>query len=119
LPPVDFECTKESIMPEQPKASDQFSPVDPSAGQPNSARKSSGNEPEPLASLGAELLRRAAESQVVLETAWDELMAAWAIQGEPVGIAALRARIERECGTNPEDNACSRELIALREENRT
>jgi hypothetical protein len=106
-------------MPEQPEASELFSSVDPLAGQPNSARKSSGNEPEPLASLGAELLRRAAERQAVLETAWDELMAAWGIQGEPVGIEQLRARIQQECGTNPHDNAFSRELIALREEHRT
>lgn len=81
--------------------------------------KRSGHEPEPLANLGAELLRRAAESQAVLETAWDELMAAWGIQGEPVGVEQLRARIQQECGTDPPDNAFSRELIALREERRT
>lgn len=103
-------------MPEQPETSERPSPVDPLAGQPNSARKRSGNDPEPLASLGAELLRRAAESQTALETAWDELMAAWGIQGEPVGIEQLRARIQQECGANPQDNAFSRELIALREE---
>lgn len=106
-------------MTEQPETSKRSSSVDPLAGQPNSARKGSGTEPEPLASLGAELLRRAAESQAVLETAWDELMSAWGIQGEPVGIEQLRARIQQECGTNPQDNAFSRELIALREEHRT
>jgi hypothetical protein len=106
-------------MPELPETSEQSSPVNTLAGQPNSARKSSGNEPEPLANLGAELLRRATESQAILETAWDELMAAWGIQGEPVAIEQLRARIQQECGTNPQDNAFSRELIALREEHGT
>jgi hypothetical protein len=106
-------------MPEQPETSERSSPVDSRAAQPNSARSRSGNEPEPLARLGAELLHRAADSQAVLEAAWDELMAAWGIQGEPVGIEPLRARIQQECGTNPQENAFSRELIALREEHRT
>lgn len=106
-------------MPEQPETSERSSPVDPRAAQPISARKRAGNEPEPLASLGAELLHRAAQSQAVLERAWDELMAAWGIEGEPVGIEQLRARIQQECGTDPQDNAFSRELIALREEHRT
>jgi hypothetical protein len=106
-------------MPEQPETSEQSFSVDPLAGQPSSARKRSGDEAGSLANLGAELLRRAAESQAVLETAWDELMATWGIQAEPIGIEQLRARVQEEGGTNPQDNAFSRELIALREEHRT
>jgi hypothetical protein len=45
-------------------------------------------------------------------------MAAWGIQGEPIGIEQLRARIQQECGTNLQDNAFSRELIARREDGR-
>ena len=71
-----------------------------------------------LASLGAELLRRAEESQPALEAAWDELLARWGIHGQPVGVKQLRARIEEECGGSPEDSAFSRELIARREERR-
>jgi hypothetical protein len=71
-----------------------------------------------LASLGAELFRRAKEGQPALETAWDELLALWGIQGEPLGVERLRETILRESGSKPEDNEFSRELIALREERR-
>jgi hypothetical protein len=84
----------------------------PSGGGSEAPRK----ERDALASLGADLLRRAAESQPVLEAAWNELMARWGIRGEPVGVQRLRAMIQEECGTNPEDNAFTRELIALRAE---
>lgn len=68
--------------------------------------------------LGAELLRRAEESQPALEAVWDELLASWGIQGQPVGVERLRTQIEKECGGSPEDCEFSRELIALREERR-
>jgi hypothetical protein len=71
-----------------------------------------------LESLGADLLRRAEESQTVLAAAWDELMARLGSQDEPIGIQSLRERIQQECGSKPADNALSRELIALREEHR-
>jgi hypothetical protein len=71
-----------------------------------------------LESLGAQLLRGAEESQPVLETAWDELMARWGVHGQPIGIQRLRERIQEECGSEPGDNALSRELTALREEHR-
>jgi hypothetical protein len=74
------------------------------------------DQPNALASLGAELLRRAKESQPALEAAWDELLAKWAIHGQPVAIERLRERIQQESGSKPEDNSLSRELIALREE---
>ena len=79
---------------------------------------SSRDERSELASLGADLLRRARESQPALEAAWDALLAKWGVHGEPIGIARLRAMIADECGTKPEDNAFSRELITLREERR-
>lgn len=82
------------------------------AGQP------ACGERDPLACLGAELLRRAAESQPTLETAWNELLATWGVHGEPVGVKRLRAMIQEDSGSKPEDNHFSRELIALREERR-
>lgn len=55
----------------------------------------SGNKPDhdhnALTSLGAELLRRADESQPVLEAAWHELLAGWGVHGEPMNIPLLRA----------------------------
>ncbi len=72
-----------------------------------------------LESLGAELLRRAEESQPLLEAAWDELMAKWGVHGEPIGIQRLRELIQQECGSKPADNTLSRELIALREEHQS
>ena len=71
-----------------------------------------------LASLGADLLRRAEESQPALETAWDELLASWGIRGEPLGVQRLREMIREESGGKPEDNEFSSELIALREQRR-
>ena len=76
------------------------------------------NDRDALESLGAELLRRAEESQPALDAAWDELLASWGIQGQPVGVRRLRAQIEEECGGSPVGSEFSRELIALREERR-
>ena len=73
------------------------------------------DNPEALARLGAELLRRAEESQPALAAAWDDLMARWGIHGTPVGVARLRELIRRDAGGKPVDNEFSRELIALRE----
>jgi hypothetical protein len=82
------------------------------------ATKLLSGDRDALASLGAELLRRAEESQPVLERAWNDLMASWGVHGEPVGVERLRALIQKEFAASPEDNAFSRELIALREERR-
>jgi hypothetical protein len=101
------------------KASRQPARVEQRTGQPGCGSVPPHTEPDALACLGAELLRRAAESQPVLEKAWNELMASWGVHGEPVGVERLRALIQEECGTNSEDNAFSRELIALREERRS
>ena len=70
------------------------------------------------ACLGAELVRRAEESQPTLEAAWDQLMTHWGIRGESVGAERLRAMIQQDCGTNPSEPEFSRELIRLREERR-
>jgi hypothetical protein len=72
-----------------------------------------------LARLGADLLRRADESQPALDAAWDHLMTDWNVRGEPVGVERLRLMIQTETGENPADNDFSRELIALREERRS
>ena len=86
------------------------------AAKGSSTSDASSSEAKALASLGAELLRRAEESQPALEAAWDELMASWGIRGEPVGVERLREMIRDESGQEPIDNEFSRELIALREE---
>jgi hypothetical protein len=91
-------------------------PVPPQNATPIGGNGSSRNPDNTLASLGAELLRRATESQLALEAAWDDLMQKWGIHGEPIDIQVLRERIQQECGTKPEENAFSREIIALRED---
>jgi len=78
----------------------------------------SSAERDALASLGAELLRRAEESQPAMEAAWDDLMATWGIHGKPLGVRRLRESIEQESGGKPDDNEFSRELIAPREDRR-
>jgi hypothetical protein len=78
----------------------------------------SSAERDAIASLGAELLRRAEESQQALETAWDGLMTTWGIHGEPLGVQRLRESIQKELGGKPDDNQFSHELIALREDRR-
>lgn len=102
-----------------PNASKQPVPVEQRTGQSGCGGVPSDTEPDALACLGAELLRRAKESQPDLERAWNDLMASWGIRGEPIGTERLRALIQQECGTDPDDNAFSRELIALREERRS
>jgi hypothetical protein len=87
-------------------------------GEPSAAQGRSGDERNALACLGAELLRRADESQPALETAWDELLARWGVHGEPVGVQRLREMFQRESGGKTDNKAFSRELIALREERR-
>lgn len=67
-----------------------------------------------LASLGADLLRRAEDSRPALESTWDELMARWGVIGNPVGAERVRDLIRQERGEGPDDIEFSRELIALR-----
>jgi hypothetical protein len=70
---------------------------------------------ETPAERGARLLREAALSQAQLTAGWAKAMAEMGIVGKPVGIERLREMIAA-CGIKPEDNACSREIIAMREE---
>ena len=77
--------------------------TDESALRLNGRHEPTGENRSALASLGAKLLRRAEENQAEenqpgLEAAWDELLASWGIQGEPVGIEQLRATIQSESG---------------------
>ncbi len=88
------------------------------AAEESATQGRSGAERDALARLGAELLRRAEESQPALEMAWDALMASWDIHGEPLGIQHLREMVQQESGGKPDDNKFSRELVALREERR-
>jgi len=90
--------------------------IEQPSGPNRSGTETARNERDSLAGLGAELLRRAEESQPVIETAWDYLMARWGLHGQPLGVQRLRAMIQEECGANPEDNAFSRQLIAQRKE---
>ena len=88
------------------------------SAEQSAIRERSSVERDALASLGAELLRRAEESQPALETAWDGLMATWGIHGEPLGVQRLRESIQQELGSKPECNEFSHDLIAQREERR-
>lgn len=103
----------------QKDAANSMIPIHPKSGSGASVdTEGCRHDCDALESLGAELLRRAEESQPALEAAWDELLASWGIQGQPVGVERLRAQIENECGGSPEDSEFSRELISLREERR-
>ncbi len=82
------------------------------------AGKVDSSADESLAQLGAELWRRAHESQEVLATAWDGLLRHWGIVGEPMGVVKLREMIHQESGEEPSANNFSREIVTLREERR-
>ncbi len=84
--------------------------------EPTATQGPSREELDALARLGAELLRRAEESQPAMETAWDRLISTCGIQGEPVGVQGLREMIQEDTGSTTGGNEFSRELIALREE---
>jgi hypothetical protein len=71
-----------------------------------------------LETLGAELLRRAEESQSALGAAWDDLMAQWGVQGPPIPIQRLREMFEEDDGSKLDNKSLSSELIAIREESR-
>jgi len=71
-----------------------------------------------LAVLGADLLRRAEESQTAMESSWEELLHQWEIRGSPIEIERLREMIARDLGSTPTANDFSREIIQLREDRR-
>lgn len=119
-----FDCadivnmTKGTIMatvPNNPQSPAQGQGATPSNSPSDGPRSETGA----LASLGAELLRRAIESQPGLEAAWDDLMTSWGVQGEAVGVQRLRAMIQEDSGASPEDNAFTRELISRRADPRS
>jgi hypothetical protein len=66
-------------------------------------------------SRGARLIREAEESHADVVAAWEKLKADLGIKGQPIGAKKLRERLLAS-GINPDDNAFSREIIAMREE---
>lgn len=70
---------------------------------------------ETPAERGARLMREAKASQPAISAAVAKAFAEMGITGEPVGPEKLQ-QMMIECGVRPEDNAASREIIAMREE---
>jgi hypothetical protein len=70
---------------------------------------------ETPAERGARLMREAVLSQPRTAAAWAKAMQEMGISGEPVGAEKLQEMMAA-CGFKPEDNALSREIIAMREE---
>jgi hypothetical protein len=64
---------------------------------------------------GARLWREAKASQPAIDAAVAKAFAEMGITGEPVGHEKLM-QMMLEAGVNPEDNAFSREIIAMRDE---
>ncbi len=110
---------KKPDMATKRKTPEQSTVTEQSTSAGNSGDQTTAAESDGLACLGADLLRRAEESQPILETAWDDLLASWGIHGEPTGVERLRSLIQKESGTTPDDNSFSRELIESREERRS
>jgi hypothetical protein len=72
-------------------------------------------EEETPAERGARLIREARASQPAIDAATAKVFAEMGITGEPGGHERLM-QMMLESGVNPEDNAFSREIIAMREE---
>jgi hypothetical protein len=70
---------------------------------------------ETAAERGARLLREAKASQPAISAMTAKVFAEMGITGEPVGAEKLQEMM-LACGVNPEENAFSREIIAMREE---
>jgi hypothetical protein len=64
---------------------------------------------------GARMIREAEEKQAELAAAWHKLMRELGVKGPPITAAELR-ELMIAAGWNANDNAVSRELIAMREE---
>jgi hypothetical protein len=71
--------------------------------------------PSPPESPGERLIRKAREDHAAVVAAWEKFLKDLGIQGQPIGAKALRARMLAG-GMKPDDNAFSREIIAMREE---
>ena len=70
---------------------------------------------ETPAERGARLIRDAELSQPQTAAAWAKALQEMGISGQPVGAEKLQEMMAA-CGIKPEDNALSREIIAMREE---
>jgi hypothetical protein len=70
---------------------------------------------ETAAQRGARMLREAKASQAAISAMTEKVFAEMGITGEPVGIEKLHEMM-LACGVKPEENALSREIIAMREE---
>ncbi len=68
-----------------------------------------------VVSHGARLLQDAQAQHAAATTAWQAISARLGIQGQPIGAKQFRQRLAA-AGMSPDDNAFSREIIAMREE---
>lgn len=79
----------------------------------------SSQEPNPAQacepSRGARLIRQAAASREDVVAGWKKLLDNLGIQGQPIGAKKLRELLLAH-GVKPDDNECSRDIIAMREE---
>jgi hypothetical protein len=73
------------------------------------------SQPSGEESRGARMIREAEEGHAELVAASERVMKQLGIKGEPIGIKELRERMIA-AGHDPNDNAFSRELIAMRDE---
>ncbi len=64
---------------------------------------------------GARLIREAEQGRAAVVAASEKVLAGLGIQGQPIGAKKLRELLIAD-GIDPNDNAFSRELIAMREE---
>lgn len=64
---------------------------------------------------GAQLLRETQRNQAAISAAITQAFAEMGITGEPIGAEQVQEMM-RACGMQPDDNAFSRDIIAMREE---
>ena len=80
------------------------------------AQLKAGSAQKPMSeSRGLRLIRQAEESHADLVAASQKFMQTLGIQGQAIGAKKLREMLLAQ-GINAEDNAFSREIIAMREE---
>jgi bacterioferritin (cytochrome b1) len=80
------------------------------------AQLKAGSAQKPMSeSRGLRLIRQAEESHADLLAASQKLMQTIGIQGQAIGAKKLRKMLLAQ-GINPDENAFSREIIAMREE---
>jgi hypothetical protein len=73
------------------------------------------SQTEKPAQRGVQLLHEAQRNQAAISTAIAKAFAEMGITGEPIG-AELVQEMMRACGMQPDDNAFSQGIIAMREE---